>query len=237
MKKKIFFFFIILIFLFSCKKENLVERRFSALSPFTTIELNSTFDVYLSEDTGYSIKIIADKKIIGNINFNIENNVLTISNNSKSKWTTPKKNKVEIYISSKQLSKVEANETCNTKTLNPITSDDFTLILKDYANEATLELNCKKFSYWNNFPCGGKLTLSGKTDELAIWNFALMTVDAKNLMATNAHVENSSEGACMVNVLNKFEYSILGYGNIDLFGSPSEITKLQVTSTGQLKQH
>ena len=234
MKKIIFFFLCNLIFFFSCKKENLVEHRFSALAPFNKIELNSTFDVYLNEDTSFAIKIIADEKIIGNINFNIDNNVLSITNTTKLKWLTPEKNNVEIYINSKQLSEINVNRTCNIKTLNPITSNDFGLILKDKANEATLELNCHNFYYWNNSPCGGKLTLSGKTDELAIWNFALMSVDAKNLIATNAHVENSSKGNCEVNVLNKFEYSIFGDGNIQLYGTPTEIIKLQVTSSGQL---
>jgi hypothetical protein len=237
MKFKIIFSIFSLACLVSCKKENMHERRFSVLDPFNKIELNSPFDVYLNESNSNSIEIIGYEEVIRNVTFSIDSNVLKIGNPSHSKWLTPRKNKIELYINSEQLSGVTANETCNINTLTPITSDKFGLVLASKANEANLELDNHNFYYWNNFPCGGKLILSGKTDELKIWNYAIMSVDAKNLIAKYALVENSSKGNCEVTVLNKLEYSIFGAGDIHLYGSPPEIIKIQVTSSGQLIQH
>ncbi len=211
--------------------------RFSELSPFTEIEFNNCFDVYLNEDTIYSIEIIANEEMIGDIAFEVQDSVLMINNYASGKWLTPRKNKIQLYINSKQLSKVNANETCNIETISPITSNEFCLVLKSKANEASLELACNSFCYWNNFPCGGKLTLSGTVENLTLWNFAIMYVDAKNLIAKNALVENNSEGDCEVTVTNKLEYSIKGTGNIHLYGSPLEIIKIDLTSSGQLIQH
>jgi hypothetical protein len=97
-----------------------------------------------------------------------------------------------------------------------------------------LELNCKRFLYWNNYQCGGKLTLTGRTENLLIYSFALMTVDARALEADYAWIENHSKGDSRVHVENTLEYSIHGVGNIYLYGNPPEIIAHEVTSSGQL---
>jgi len=237
MKRLLIIIFTCIILFNSCKKDTLTDNIYSDLIPFNEIELNCTFDVYLKEDSSFSINIIGDKNVIENVSYVIENNVLKINNDSKFKWLTPRKNKIEIYINSKPLKFVSAKQTCFIKTLSPITSDEFGIMLSNKANQASLELDCKIFYYWNNFPCGGKLTLYGNTESLKIWNYAIMSVDARNLNANNAIVENNSKGNCDVTVLNSFEYSIKGEGDINLYGSPPKIIEKQITSSGQLIRH
>ncbi|OFX61605.1 MAG: hypothetical protein A2046_09890 [Bacteroidetes bacterium GWA2_30_7] len=229
--------FITALFLSSCKKDNLKDNKYYTLTPFNRIELNSTFDVYLNEDSNYSINIVGDKNIIENITFYIEDNILKISNKQKLKWLTPTKNKVELYINSKPLRMIVAKQTCNINTLSAITSDVIGLVLSSKANQANLELNCNEFYYWNDFPCGGKLTLYGKTEKIKLWNFAIMSIDAKNLITNYALVENSSKGNCEVTVLKEFEYSIFGTGDIILNGSPPKIIENQLKSSGALIKH
>jgi len=91
-----------------------------------------------------------------------------------------------------------------------------------------------RFYYWNDFPCGGLLTLSGKAESLKLWNYAILSVDAKYLTAKTAIVENNSQGDCTVNVGEKLNYSITNKGNINLYGSPTEIIEGVLNSSGQL---
>lgn len=207
------------------------------LEPFDQIEINDAFEVYLSEGTAYSVEIIGHEKIIEFVDLKVENNTLSIENKRKTKWITPNKNKIKIYVNSQQLKQITAAEGCNIQTLNPITSVEFGLILAGKSNQANLELDGNTFYYWNNFPAGGKVTLTGKTEILKIWNFAIMSVDAKDLTARSAIIENSSKGDCEVTVLDKLEYSINGKGNIQLYGNPLEIIANNLSSSGQLIQH
>jgi len=230
-------FVIISIILFSCNKDIIEDSIVAELEPFNEIELNDAFEVFLQEDSVYSIRIVGDEKVIQHVSFKVENNVLRIDNERSVKWITPRKNKIQLYLKSKTLSQIIAGEACYIQTINPITSEEFGLVLTGKVNEANLELNSKIFYYWNDFPCGGKLTLSGETDELKIWNFALMSVNARNLTAKYAFIENSSKGDCEVNVVDRLEYSIRGIGDIHLYGSPSEIIKNQLSSSGRLIQH
>lgn len=234
MKRLLAAIFILMLF-FSCKKET--TSIYSNLASFDKIELNDAFEVYLSESNIFSIEIVGDKNIIDHVNYNVDSGILSIDNKRKIKWLSPGKNGIKLYINSKPLSKVTASEGCNIQTITPITSNEFGIVLTGKANHATLDLDAKTFYYWNNFPCGGNLTLTGKSETLKLWNFALMSVNAKNLVSKYAIVENSSTGDCEVNVLNKFEYSIKGKGNIHLYGSPSEIVEDISSSSGRLIKH
>lgn len=231
--------FIIVMFLcFTCCNKESVENSYieKRLPQFNEIELNGVFDVYLRQDSTYNLKIQANDNWIDQIHVKVENNKLIIDNESRKRWMRPKEEKVKLYITSNRPKKITANETCYIETVNPIISEEFGLIMTSKLNQANLELDCKTFYYWNNHPCGGKITLRGKAAEIKLWNFAIMQVDAKNLISEYALVENSSKGVCEVNVQSKLEYSIHGSGNIHLYGNPSEIIEHKVTSSGKLVQ-
>ena len=233
---KIKFAYLVVIFLviFSCEKNNEIVTVQKDLPVFEEIVLRSVFIVYLVQDTVYSIKITGNEDFVEKIYFSVEDKVLNIKNEFNLKWLRPKDNKVSLYISADSLKKITAAETCYIETVNAIKSDEIGLIFNGKLNQAQLELDCNIFYYWNNFPCGGKLTLTGYSNYLKIWNCALMSVDAGNLSTDNALVENSSEGICKIHVINKLEYSIYGEGDIHLYGTPNEIIAREITSTGKL---
>ena len=235
--KQLFILLCLLSIFLSCEKEIINKSRFVELEPFDQIELNDAFELFITEGNNYSIEIVGDEKVIEYVDLQVENNLLTIENKRKTKWVSPKKNKINIYVTSLPLNLITAAEGCNIQTLNPITSMEFGLVLTGKSNQANLELNGNTFYYWNNFPTGGKLTLSGRTEKLKIWNFALMSVDARELISKQALIENSSKGDCQVTVLNKLEYSISGEGNIHLYGEPLEIIANDLSSSGRLIHH
>ena len=236
MKQQLIILSIISLFI-SCKKEIIDSNRILNLEPFEEIELNDAFEVFITEGNDYSVEIVGDEKVIDYVDVIVNNKILTIENTRKVEWLSPKKNKIKIYVTSLPLNKITASEGCNIKTLTAITSDNFGFILTGKSSQANLELNNNSFYYWNNFPTGGKVTLSGKTEILKIWNFAIMSVDAKNLVSKNAIVENNSLGDCEVTVINKLEYSISEKGNIHLHGNPPEIISKGLFSSGRLIQH
>jgi len=235
MKTKFIFILACFIFFNSCKKDGdeLVERK-EPLPFFSKVQMHSTFDVYLIQDTVFSIKFVGAKKMIDDLTYTITDSTLSISNDFNPKWLNPKISKPAVYISCNNIEQVTLNEACMLRTVNPITSPNFGLIAANKLNEADLELNCQTFYYWNNAPCGGKITLRGNCTNLKIWNFALMAVDAKNLTASYALVENWAKADCHVKAIDKMEYSILGKGNIYLYSTPTELIEKQVTSTGKL---
>ena len=235
--KHLILIFLSLLFINSCAKKGSESTIEFNVQSFNTIELNSLFDVVLIEDTLFSVKISGDEDFIRDVKLEVKDTVLSIINLKSNKFLSPKNSKVKLIITSKPLKRVIVNETCNIKTQTPITSNDFGIVLKSKLNIATLELECNTFYYWNNRPCGGKLTLSGKVKDLVIWNTALLAIDAKELTTNNAQIEQGSQGDIEVTVLNKFEYQITNVGNIHLYGNPSQIILKNNNTVGSLIIH
>lgn len=228
--KKIVIFALFLSALFSCQKEE-IDTKVIPLQPFTEVQLNSTFEIGLQEDSVYYIELVGDEKLLDYVEYRVEEEVLKLSNSKKLKWLQPTKNKIQIIIHSLPLSQVEANEACNITTINPITSDEFGLVVGGKLNNARLELNCKVFYFWNNFPCGGELELFGKTNQLKLWTDALYVVDAKRLNADYGNITNRSIGDIHVLINDRLDYSIHNKGNINLYGNPAEIYEMETSSS------
>lgn len=218
-----------------CGKSNDKVLITKSLEAFTKIQLNSTFDVVLIEDTVHSITFYGAEKRLENIKIEIVDSTLMVDDGGRFKWLNPKNQKVELRISSKYFALLTASETCSIRNEGEITSQEFGLILENKANEADLNLNTDVFYYYNNFPCGGKVTLRGNTNLLKVWNYALMTVDAAELNAKDALVENHALSNCTVNVKNKLDYSIRSLGNIIVLGNPTEINAFDTDGEGKLE--
>ena len=218
----------------ACEQEPAPLVSTQALEPFNEIRLDDPFEVFLAEGDSYAVEVIGDESTIGAVNFTVTDSLLHISNSQKLRWRSPHKNSIKLYLTAPPLKQVLATEGCHIQTVTPITSREFGLILKGKANQAHLTLDTEIFYYWNTHPCGGKVTLSGQTETLKIWNIALMSVDARALSSHYALIENSSKGDCEVTVLKQLEYSIEGTGNILLHGNPATIMAKNETSTGRL---
>jgi hypothetical protein len=235
MKKGLFILLIICAFASNSCKKQLVQETFEKnLAEFDSLVLNSVFEVHLIQGTENKIKIDGAKKILEKITISIENNTLKLENKYNGNWMRPEKNKVVVFITVNKLAKITANETCNILTDNTLVGDEIGLVLTSKLNQATLDLQCETFYFWNNFPCGGKVTLTGNTNFLKIWNVALMAVDASKLLTNNALIENSSKGDCKVFSTQSLTYKLSGEGNLYVKGNPVEIIKLEESSTGTL---
>lgn len=229
----------LLICSISCQDSDLQETtRVVHLKPFYSMELHSVFEVYLLQDTTFNITVTGDSEVIGDVLFSIEDSVLTVSNGNKRKWLNPGTSRVKLYVNSNVLSSINIYETCYIKSLDPIISESFIIINQPTPRlcEIDIELDNSYFLYWNNYQCGGRINLRGRTDYLETHTFALMTLDAKYLIADYAFIETRSKGDCEVNVQQQLEYSIHDAGNIYLHGTPDEIILKERTSTGKLIQ-
>lgn len=232
---RLYTIFIILFFSFACSKEkNLLVTEKVQLSDFSHIVLNSPFNINLTKDSSNSIVITTTKRFISSIEHRIEKDTLYLSCDNNNRWLYPNNNSILINIHYSNIREVIANETCEIITTNPIQTEKFNLVLKSKANAAKIELLTNEFTYWNNAPCGGELKLTGKTNSMAIWNFALMRVNARMLECTNATIENNSTGDCIAAITGELKYGISNIGNIRLTQNPTSLIEQFKTGSGEI---
>jgi hypothetical protein len=205
------------------------------LPAFNQINLNSVYDVVLIQGTSHAISIVADENIVSDISLDVADSILSINDNRKFKWLNPS-DKITLYITAAAINRVIAEATCSIRTMHTLQVDDFSLIMAPTTRliEINLELDCNTFAYWNNYQCGGKVTLHGRTRYLNMTTFALMRVDAKDFVTDFAVVENNSKEDCEITVLEKLQYKIGSEGNVIVYGNPPEILKDEDLSPGEL---
>ena len=220
--------------LFSCKKESSLQSEIISCEYFDKISLNSYFEVVLIQGNSNSIQFEGKENRFKKIDFEVKDSLLTIKNSSHGVWLNPDKNKIKLYINFKDLKNLSLNESCEVSNLGTLQGNELGITCASKLNNAKLNLDYSTIYYWNNFPCGGKLELSGKCTFLKIWNFALMQVDAKNLITNHVLVENSAKGDCSVYASETLEYAIFGEGNVICDGKPKTISAKSVTSNGKL---
>ncbi|MBM3164440.1 MAG: DUF2807 domain-containing protein [Bacteroidetes bacterium] len=221
----------------ACKKteSTVLERPIEGY--FDTLVLADVFDVELIQDSLNKLEIIGNERFLKRITPHLSQNTLTLTNDNQMLWLFPESNKIHVKVHFSKISKVVANETCFIRSKLPVVANELGLILKSKLNQADLNVQCTTFYFWNNFPCGGSVQLRGQCQELKLWNYALMEVDATELLANTARVENDSKGDIHLRCLDSLFYKISGEGNIELYGNPASIYDLGSTGSGKLSLH
>jgi len=232
-----FLFILPILILFSCGKENKEIQITRDLEAFSYVHLNSSFNVILVEDTAYFVELSGKAKIVNAVELTIENGILNIERTSSNDWLSPKSNKVTLTIHAPPLEGVNANETCGITTRNPITSNEFGLVLKGKGSEASLDLDCHTFFFWNNAPTGGRITLTGQCYAMKLWTTALVKVDASDVQAEYGILENESKADCSIRAITLFEYSIKDEGDVHIYGSPTQTNLIDHSGSGELITH
>lgn len=232
---KLYFTLLASIFLSSCSDEYREATRTVPLSPFTTIDLKSVFSIYLVEDTFYGVDIVGDVDVVDHIDAGVQGDVLSLVDKSKLKWIHPESNKVKVYVHSPNHGTINAYTTYSLYSINAITSDLSIVNQPDVKfSEIDLTLNSNYFRYWNNYLCGGKLTLRGQCESFDINTYALHQVSAVDLKAQSGIISTYAKADCRVQVGGQLTCSLHGQGNIYVYGNPTELIIKEQTSTGQV---
>lgn len=230
----VLFFLGSLFLVFSCSKELKTAERAIDVGSFHTITVDNRFDIILTQGEVESVEVVGHPKLIEKVFCDLEDGELHITSDFKSAWLKPRNNRVTIYITVVELKRLNINETGSLVCTNQILGDEIGLITTGKLADVELKLNCTTFYFWNNFPCSGKIRLSGNCDYLKIWNYALMQVDALDLFATENLIENFSKGDVTVSPQNYLIYRIAGEGNILVNGNPLNVENLGNEGEGKL---
>lgn len=217
-----------------CSKSMKVVEKTVAFEKIDTLVFENTFDVLFIQGSENKIEIQGAERIVDKISFTENNGEIRILNKYKGNWSHPKRNDIQLRITVKNLSKIVANETCSITCQNQLIADELGLVVRGKLNNANLFIDCNSFYYWNDFPCGGEIILSGKANVLKLWNTALMTITANQLMTQQGFIDNSGKGNCTVRCSDYLDYAIRGEGNIYSVGTPSQLHASLILSSGKL---
>ncbi|MCK9612527.1 MAG: DUF2807 domain-containing protein [Bacteroidales bacterium] len=233
---------ILIIFLFftSCKKENrfdcfkstgdiITEQRFS--EPFTGISVSDNVNLYLTQDSLFSIYLEAGENLISLIRSEVKDRILYLDNDNTCNWVRSFKPKVNAYVSMPSLLFLEYDGCGNIFTRNIFKDDSIRVECKNGSGIIEASLDVKKcFLIIHTGPAD--FNISGKADELQLYYNGSGMIHTENLPNHYTYVTQKSTGDCFINVDNLLIYNISWTGDIFYTGAPSQVQG-NITGTGQ----
>lgn len=242
MKKniKILFLFLIVTILFSaCKKENrcdcfkrtgsvIIETR--EISGFDKIYVEDNLNVFLTQDSIFSVKVEAGENIAPLIKTEVRNGTLYIKNDNRCNWTRSYDKPFNVYITMPVITYVTSDGTGNIKGLNTIKRDTIDVQIK---NSGNIELSLTSLKINSHMHGSGDVTLSGTTYEHACDIGGTGYLYCTNLKTRYTFVHTFTTGICYVNCSGYLICIIDRIGDVYCYGHPATVAKT-LNSSGKL---
>jgi len=203
------------------------------ISYFKEIYIDDIFEIYLIQDDSCKIKAAGGSNLLPNLEFQVEDKKLTISNNNTARWSR-NYDKIELYISVDTLNFLRLNAPCNVVSQNTLTTLNFTIwSITDFA-EYKLMLDCHTFYVVNTSPSGGIMDLQGEASDFSFFARGSFQLNAENLIAKHVTAKSESIGDCSVHATEYLSAEILREGKVFYTGNPETIEYVNQKAREQL---
>lgn len=223
----------------SCQKEGLtstgkeiVEVR--AADDFSRIQLWDNIDLQLTQDTFNQIQIIAGENIIGNIETNVQDGTLKISNQNRYNWLRSYNKSIRVVLHLKDIYEIEFHGTGEISCTNVLKTDSLMLNVWDAAGKVDLNIKTKKSSIRYHIGTAD-IFYRGKTRLSYISSNSYGPVDARDLESEQTYISSIGSNNNYVWATDILEASIGSIGNIYYRDDPN-ILRTFIVGSGEVKK-
>jgi hypothetical protein len=198
------------------KGDGNVISQVRAISDFSSIDVSSAIDVYITQDAAFSVKVETDNNLQEYIEVYKEGGVLHIRQRSNTNLDPSRDTKV--YVSAPMYQRLEASGACSIIGSNMISSTGTVDIDLTGASNASLDIKAPKVSAGLNG--ASKITLKGETKDLLIDGHGASHVNCFDLSSENAAVDVSGASSAEVFASVKLDAEASGASHVRYKGNP-----------------
>ncbi len=185
-----------------------IKSETRSVSGFTGVQLSSSADVEISFGDTESVSVEADDNLLPYIRTYVRAGTLVIDTQTLTSISTSSQVRVTIVMKSLEQAAVAGS-----------------------GNITISDLNAQDVAF--NLPGSGKITASGTANGVTITLNGSGDIDCGALQAKSANVKIFGSGNITVNVSDSLNATILGSGNIQYRGNPSNVTK-SISGSGNI---
>ena len=221
----------LILILNSCdciKGEGPIESEYRDVTNFTAIDLDISADVFLTHDTGYSVKIEAQRNILDIIKAKVSGKTLEIDFEANCVINVEN---INIYISMPELSEVKLDGSGTVKGTNKFNVQDLKLFV-DGSGDIILDIIAN--SIYSDIDGSGQIKLSGSTKKHKVRIEGTGDLKAYDLVAYESNIRLDGSGDCKVTVHDELDIVISGSGDVYYKGSPN--IKTRVKGSGRVQK-
>ena len=207
-----------------------VVKEARAISSFNELSIKGVYKVYLEQGNKEAVVVETDENLQEVIT--VKNKGETLILGWKKGINIKKKTKMNVYVTLKDITKLEIKGVGDVKTSSQLSLQKLDLEVSGVGN-TFLNLECKKLN--GDIAMVGNLTLQGKVAEVTLDNNGTGALRAFDLIAQKLAINNSGIGR--VEVMAEEEISIVssGIGSVRYKGN-AKTTQLDHRGMGKIKK-
>ena len=197
---------------------------------FSTLEIDGVFNVLIKQGEKESVTVETDENLHEYISIESNGNTLNVS--TRKRITFRKKNRMNIYITIKDIGKLKLSGVGNVETEGTLRLSELDLRIKCVGN-VTLKLEVDDLDARINSV--GNIALSGKANNAEIDNSSVGNLNAFDLKNEVLDLKNSGVGRVEVYASKELAIKSSGVGNVYYKGD-AVITDLNIRGVGKVKK-
>jgi len=200
---------------------------------FDRIEVNGSYDVYLTQGKDFALRIVAEPDVLEKIKTEVKDGRLVISENKhKIQIGVAKKRTRKVYVTLPEIKGLCINGSADVNGQNRITTGSFDLKIRG-SGDIDMEVAAKEIEA--GISGSGDIKLKGNADDFAITIAGSGDVSAYDLASQKTTVNISGAGDCKVNAEQELTVNITGSGDVSYRGSPKVMMK-NVAGAGRVRK-
>ncbi|MDX5436696.1 MAG: DUF2807 domain-containing protein [Pontibacter sp.] len=196
------------------KGEGDVEVRTLNLQPFTSVEANGDFKVYLSQGEEQKVEVKGEPNILNQLQTNIKNETWLIEHRDCVRRSKP----VEVYITIPSVEALYLNGSGGIYSQNLLDVGELPVTVN---GSGKIELDVAASKVITRITGSGEVLLQGEVPVHHVNISGSGRAEAFNLQAAHVTVNLSGSGAAEVTALNSLDVTISGSGNVYYKGNPT----------------
>ena len=231
MKKIIFISLVFISFFshYSCKRCTTLNGNQDSIAfnfqTFDTINVYDIFNVFVKQDTFFSIKIKGDKNLLKNVEVSkIDKNIEIIDKNT-CYFLKLKHSKLDVYITAPSLDYIQLYSASSVYSIDTLHFTRFGIRTFGYYASSNICVDCKDHFFLGIWNSTGDFYVSGKAKYYQILNHGHAYIHSFDLKSQYTDIEQRSTGNIEVFSQKKLNVKIFESGDIIYQGNP-EITAI-----------
>jgi hypothetical protein len=236
MKKSAFLLIIIALLVNSCiidgwgngiSGNGHVEEESRDVSGFSGVHVSTGIDVFISEGSGFDVKVEADENLLEVILTELNGNVLVIKTDRVNIRSAKSK---KVYVTMPKLKELKISSAGDCKGMTPFNCDDLRVSISS-AGDLKLDVEANRIDI--NISSSGDATLTGRTGVLDANLSSAGDLHAFDLIAETVSVDVSSAGDARVHASEEISMNASSAGNIYYKGG-AEVVHSRSSSAGDI---
>jgi hypothetical protein len=185
------------------------------VSGFTGVDASSAFDIYLKQDSAYSVKVEIDGNLQDYVIVREEDGMLYIKQEENTSLNSS--GKIKIYVTAPKLKKFYASGACNFIGQNKIIVDD--IINIDLSGSCDLSLDLKSPKVSAKLSGASSLSLKGETKDFEVDGSGSTDISCFDLLTENTSIDISGAGNAEVYASVSLDIDLSGAANVKYKGN------------------